>query len=320
MTQTPDNPAKILATFQSILAERQQTASRVATKEEESEQAQNQKVLTAVAQYTTDNIVRGLADLQLEFGSIVGDLSTRLSTETTKLDELKRAIAVETQRLQTLQKTRVVADALYLLTQEHQENLRLLEQRLAKEREALNKEMTGRRKVWQREQTEYETALEEAVQRLSRERERQEADYDYDTERSRKIATDDYEENKRQIERQIQETTQAREKEWAEREQVLAVHGTLLAEYQTQVAAFPAQLEEAVKKSREEGIRDANQDAKIKADLFAKEWEAIEQGYEFQIRSLEAKIQRQGEQITEISTQLQAATRQAQELAMRAFQ
>jgi hypothetical protein len=320
MTQTPDNPAKILATFQSILAERQQTASRVATKEEESEQAQNQKVLAAVAQYTTDNIVRGLADLQLEFGSIVGDLSTRLSTETTKLDELKRAIAVETQRLQTLQKTRVVADALYLLTQEHQENLRLLEQRLAKEREALNKEMTGRRKVWQREQTEYETALEEAVQRLSRERERQEADYDYDTERSRKIATDDYEENKRQIERQIQETTQAREKEWAEREQVLAVHGTLLAEYQTQVAAFPAQLEEAVKKSREEGIRDANQDAKIKADLFAKEWEAIEQGYEFQIRSLEAKIQRQGEQITEISTQLQAATRQAQELAMRAFQ
>jgi hypothetical protein len=318
MTQTPDNPAKILATFQSILAE--QTASRVATKEEEAEQAQNQKVLEAVAQYTTDNIVRGLADLQLEFGSIVGDLSTRLSTETVKLDELKRAIAVENQRLQALQKTRVVADALYLLTQEHQENLRLLEQRLSNEREALNKEMTERRKVWQRDQTEYDTALEETILRLSRERERQEADYDYDTERSRKIATDDYEENKRQIERQIQDTTQAKEKEWAEREQVLAAHGTLLAEYQTQVAAFPAQLEEAIKKSREEGIRDANQDAKIKADLFAKEWEAIEQGYEFQIRSLEAKIQRQGEQITEISVQLQAATRQAQELAMRAFQ
>jgi hypothetical protein len=320
MTQIPDSKTMILGAFQSILAERRQTASRVATKEEEAEQTQNQKVLTAVAQYTTDNIVRGLADLQLEFGSIVGDLSTRLSTETTKLDELKRAIAVETQRLQTLQKTRVVADALYLLTQEHQENLRLLEQRLTNERETLNKEMTEMRKVWQREQTESDTALDDVMQRLSRERERQEADYDYDTERSRKIATDEYEQTKRQIERQIQETAQGKEKDWAEREQVLAAHGTLLAQYQAQVAGFPAALEEAIKKSREEGIRDANQDAKVKADLFAKEWEAIEQGYQFQIQSLEAKIQRQSEQIADISTQLQAATRQAQELAMRAFQ
>jgi hypothetical protein len=322
MTQVAAKASKstILDAFQKLLAERQQMASRVATKEEEAELEQNQKVLEAVSQYTADSIVRGLADLQLEFGGIIGDLSTRLSTETTKLDELKQAIAIETQRLQALQKTRIVADALYILTQEHQENLRLLEQRLAQERETLTAEMAETRKVWQREQAEFEATVTEGDGLAERERERQEADYAYNTERSRKIATDEYEEKKRQIERELQVTTEAKEKQWAEREAVLTANGTLLAQYQTQVAAFPAELEEAIKKSREDGIRDANQDAKVKADLLAKEWEATQQGYELQIQSLDLKIQRQSEQINEISLQLQAATRQAQELAMRAFE
>ncbi|MBD3561396.1 hypothetical protein H6S82_21505, partial [Planktothrix sp. FACHB-1355] len=128
------------------------------------------------------------------------------------------------------------------------------------------------------------------------------------------------EETKRLLEREIQETTQAKEKNWAERERTLATNQKLLEEYQRKAAAFPGELDEAIKKSREEGIREADREAKVKADLLDKEWEATKQGYELQIQSLEAKIQRQTEQITEISTQLQATLRQAQELAMRAFE
>src|SRR5207253_739180 len=112
---------------------------------------------------------------------------------------------------------------------------------------------------------------------------------------------------------------QAKEKDWTERESILATHQKLLEEYQQKVTAFPSELEEAIKKSREEGIRDAHQDAKVKADLLEKEWESTKQGYELQIQSLETKIQKQTEQIAEISAQLQTALRQAQELAMRAF-
>lgn len=314
-----DSKAKILEAFQKILAERQKIESRVATKEEEAEKEQNKKVVAAASQYTVDSIVRGLADLQLDFGSVITGLSTKLTTETAKLDELKKAIAVETQHLQELQQTRVIADALYILNQEHQENLRLLEQRLNNEREILEKEIAESRKAWAREQEEYEAVLKETNELLSRERQRQEEDYNYDTEQSRKIATDEFEETKRQIEREIQATTQAKEKDWAERERILAENQTLLAEYQKKVEAIPTELDEAVKKAREEGIRDANSEAKFKADLFEKEWDATKQGYELQIQSLETKIQRQTEQIAEISTQLQAAMRQAQELAMRAF-
>lgn len=321
MTQiaAQDSKTRIIDALQIILAEQRSLSSRVATRAEEAEQERNRSVLEAVSQYTADSIVRGLADLQLDFGTTVTELANGLTRETTKLEDLKRAIAVETKNLQDLQRTRVVADALYLLTQEHQETLRQLDQQANRDREALEREKTELRKGWQQEQEEFDSNASDNRELLSQSRQQQEADYQYDSTRARRIASDDYDQARRQIEREIQETIAAKEKDWAERERILATDQGLCEEYQQRVASFPNELEAAIKKAREEGIRDANQDAKVKADLLEKEWESTRQGYEIQIQSLETKIQKQTEQIMEISTQLQTALRQAQELAMRAF-
>ncbi|MEO0537466.1 MAG: hypothetical protein AAF215_26855 [Cyanobacteria bacterium P01_A01_bin.123] len=314
-----DNRAKVLTAFEQVLAAQRSMQSRVATKAEEAEKERNLQVLEAVAQYTTDSIVRGFADLQLSFSSVIGQLSDQLTIETDKLDDLKRAIAVETQRLQDLQQARVVADALYILNQDHQENLRLLQDRITHEQEALEKEKTAAQKVWQREQAEFDQSASIRDDLLGQERQRQEEDYQYETARSRTISNDDYEETRRQAERQIQDTTQAKEKQWAERESVLAANQTKLAEYQQKADAFPQDLEEAIKQAREASIKETHDAAKVRANLLEKEWEATQQGYELKIQSLEAKIQNQAEEITSISTQLRTAMGQAQDLAMRAF-
>lgn len=314
-----DGKAKLLAAFAQVLSDRQ-SSDRIATKEEEAEKAKSQQILAAVSQYTADSIVRGLADLQLEFGTIIGSLSNQLSAQNRKCEELERAIAVETDRLQDLQQTRVVADALYLLRQEHQENLRSLEQQATDDRQLLETEIGQTRKVWQQEQEEAEAIAIETAELLQRERQRQEEDYAYEIDRSRTIATDDYEEKQRQIDRQIQATTRSKEQDWAEREQVLQTSQEALETFRRKAAAFPTELEEAIKKSREDGIRDANQDAKVKADLLEKEWEATQQGYELQVQSLEAKIQKQADQIAEITAQLQIVLQQSQALAGRAFE
>lgn len=315
-----DSKAHIIETFQQILRERQKVASKVATKEEEAEKEQNISVLEAASQYTADSIVRELADLQLDFGSVIAKVSTKLTVETSKLDELKRAIEVETQHLQELRDTRVVADSLYILTQEHQENLQVLEDTAKSDRETLEREIAFSRKTWQQQQEEYEILLLESNELLSRERQRQEEDYRYDTERSRQITNHENEATKLQIERELQAVGTIKEKQWAERERLLAANQALFAENQLKAEAFNNQLDEAVKRSREEGIREVNQEAKVKADLLEKEWDSSKQGYELQTQSLEAKIQKQTEQIKEITTQLQAAMKQAQDLAMRAFE
>ena len=157
----PNSKAKIWQSFQQILTEKKKIESKVATKEEEAEKAKNQQILDRSANYTVDSIVKGLADLQLDFGSIINQLSEKLNAESLKLEELQKAIEIETQHLQELQKIRVVADSLHILTQEHEEKLNALEKNAALRLEALEKEMATKHKLWEKERQEYEAAVEE---------------------------------------------------------------------------------------------------------------------------------------------------------------
>jgi DNA repair exonuclease SbcCD ATPase subunit len=314
-----DNKQQLLQAFQQILHERKRLESKIATKQEEADKAKNLETLAVASTYTVDSIVKGLADLQLEFGSIVNSLAEKLAQENAKLDELNRAIEIEIQILQDLQKIRIVADTLDILQQEHQEKLKNLEQDTATKQESLEKEILIKRKDWQKGQLDFEEALQTYNDLLIKERQQEQEEYQYKLETTRKLNTDAYESRKRTLERDIQEKTQQKDKDWTEREKILNEHQTLLTEYQQKVASFPNELEEAVKKSREEAIKDTSQKAKIEADLFEKEWESSKQSYELKIKSLEEAIQKQTEQIESISTQLQSTLKQAQDLAMRAF-
>jgi hypothetical protein len=314
-----DSKQQLMQAFQQIIIQRKKLESKIATKQEEAEKAKSQEILQAASTYTVDSIVKGLADLQLEFGSILNGLSEKLAQENFKLDELNRAIEIETQRLQELQQIRVVADTLDILSQEHQEKLKTLEQDTISKREALEKEITIRRKEWQKEQAEYEEKLQAYNSLLAKDRQQEQEEFQYILENTRKINTDSYEAIKRQQQREIQENSQNKDRDWAQREKILTERQPLFADYQQKVTTFPNELEEAVKKCREESIKETSQKAKIEADLFEREWESNKQSYELKIQSLEETIKKQSEQIEGISAQLQTALKQAQDLAMRAF-
>lgn len=314
-----DNKTHILEAFRQLLNQRKTTDSKVATKEETAAKEQNKQLLEVATTYTVDGIVKGLADLQLEFGSIVSGISDKLVKETQKLDELKQAIEIETQHLQELQKIRIVADALDIITQEHQAKLKNLDQDATEQQQTLEKQIVEARKKWQKEQEENEATLQQQTELLVKQRQQETENYQYELERRQKIETDDYENCARQQERELQDIEQTYQKQWQEREKTLNDHQTLFAEYQQKLATIPEELKKAEDEARKKAIEEVNRDAKVKADLFEKEWEGSKQGYELKIQSLEATIQRQTEQIADLSAQLQATMRQAQELAMRAF-
>lgn len=314
-----DSKEQLMATFQRILAQRK-LELKIATRQEEADKEKNKQILETASTYTIDSIVKGLADLQLEFGSIVNGLSEKLAKENSKLDEIKQGIEVETQHLQELQQIRVVADVLDILNQSQQEKLKVVEEDTSRQREALEKDVTETRKNWQQEQAEYEIIRQEQNELLAKQRQQELEGYQYRLELTRKINADAYQSKKRNLERELQDTTQIKEKNWVEREKILTEQQALFEDYQKQITAFTTELEEAVKKAREEAIKDIHQDAKFKAELFEKDWEATKQSYELKVQSLEQVITKQTEQINNLSTQLQAAMKQAQDLAMRAFE
>ena len=320
MVVLQDGKAQIFNAFQKILTDRKQLGSRIATKEEEAEKARNAQVLQAASTYTVDGIVKGLANLQLEFGEIVNQLSEKLAAEASKLDELERAIEIETRHLQTLQQIRVVADTRHLLTQEHQEKLRTLEQTGSDRLAALETVIAEKRSRWANDQADFENTIREQTERLTRERERQEADYQYELTRQQTIDANEFEENRRNQEKAHQEAEQVNERQWTERERVLADNQPLFADYQQRVDVFSAELTELVEKIRVDAATAVSRDAEVKAALLEKEWEATKQGYEFTIQSLEQKIQAQTEQIESFNSQLQETLQQSHALTMKAFE
>jgi hypothetical protein len=317
--QATESQTKILQEFQRILAEKKRWEYQVITKEEEAEKEKNKQLLAVASTYLPDTIVRNLADLQLDFGSIVIRLCDRLDTEVEKLEQLQKAIAIETQNLQQLKQVRIVADALHLLRQEQQEKLRAIENETARQQEALEKDWTQKRKAWIKEQEAFEIQTQEGQERLQVQRQQEEADYRYKVERQRKIESDRYEQEQRMLEKELAEQGQKKEKDWTEREQFLSTNQALFEENQAKVAGYEEALKQAYQKAKDEAIQEVSREEKVKADLVEKEWEGTQQGYEVKIAALEATIARNNEQISDLSTQLQAVTRQAQELAQRAF-
>lgn len=321
MTQAAslDSKNQIMSAFRKLLADYQQIESKVATKEEEAEKAKNQELLAKAADYTVDNIVNSMASLQLDFGNIINQLTETLTTESDKLGELNKAIAVEQEQVKQLRQVRLVADALHILRQEHQEKIRQLEEKATAQREATAKEIAQLRKAWAKEQTEFTVKTAEEVEILAQKREKEEENYQYELVRQRQIDTDNYEEDRRQQERELAEREQEQEKDWAEREKYLTDNQAEFEQHQQQIAGFEDKLKEEYNKAKGEAIKEAERKTKVQTDLLEKEWSGTQQGYELKLQSLEATMSRQTQQISELTTQLQEANNQAQNLALRAF-
>jgi hypothetical protein len=263
MAVAKDSKTQILGELDRILAEQYRPSSKVATKEEEAQLAKNKEIVTKAANYTVDTIVKGMADLQLEFGSIIAGLSDQLTLEVEKLTEAKQAIEIENQHRSELQKIRVVADALHIITQEHQQSLKSIDQQLTTEQEDLVKAQTSLRKQWEQSTREYAEQQAELATITAKERQKEQDEFQYKVTRDRQLQADTYAEIKRNQEQEIQARDREQQKQWKEREKFLKDHQKLLDDNLSKVIAFPAELEEAVKKAREEAIKETSKDAKV---------------------------------------------------------
>ncbi|MGI0480982.1 hypothetical protein ACN4EE_09330 [Geminocystis sp. CENA526] len=318
--QIRETKEQIMSAFGQLFVEYKQQESKIETKEEAVEKEKNKALLTKVADYTVNNIVNSMATLQLDFSNLTKEIATRLESESEVLTELKKAIIVEQEKLTQLQKVRLVADALYILRQEHQERIKTLESSTQNALDNIVKQQEKLRKDWEKEQTEFELKIAEESTLLTQQRQQQEADFTYQLQIERKREMDEYEEAKRLQERELTLANIDKNKLWEERELILTNQEAEFTQNQEKIAGFDEQIKTETNKARTEAIKEADREAQIKANLIEKEWESAKQGYDFKIQSLEAKIEQQNQQIEEIITQLKEVTNQAQNLALRAFQ
>lgn len=269
---------------------------------------------------TIGDIVGSLDHLRASFGSAISELSAKLTAEATRLAELRQAVESETTQLGDVYDLEVVEGLLDELIRTHIGKSDHFDEEMNQKRQAFEQGMADRRKAWQDEQQEHTRSIEERSASLKIARQREAAAYKYERERTRKQDADTYEANTGKLDAELDEFLQSKNREWQEREEAIAEQENLFERYRSEVEAFPEKLDAAVKKAAAEGRRPVESEAKVRTDLRATEVEGEKQIYELRVQSLEETIEKQATQIENLSKQLNAVLKQAQDLAVKALE
>ena len=306
-----DRKEDLLKAYDELLEkyrEKEKTAG-MPGKEAARQKASEDTVVKKVAAYSVENIVKGLANLKLDLSKTLTELSDTLIGEVGKLKEIQDAIVIERKNLDEIYDIEVAAGTLANLIESNEEK-----------KKAFEEEMAAAREQWRKEQEAHNLALKERDEKLLKERARESEEYLYNLKLQRKKEKDIYEEEKAALEKALKEKKEKQEKEFAEREAALSANENELAELRGKVANFPIELEKAIEKAKKEAAALTEQRAEQKADLFAKQVEGEKKVAELKIKTLEAAIKDQAAQIEALTRQLNKATAQVQDIAVKAIE
>lgn len=267
-----------------------------------------------------EQIIDGLAQLQLGFGGAVSELSEKLTTEATKLADVQSTVAAETQELKALHDLEVTEDTLDTLIQQYEDSSKAFEEEFNDRRESLEQETQDRKHAWSKEQGEHERLVRERLDDLQKTRQRDADSYQYDLEQQRNLSIDEYEHQQELLEQELAELRQQQEKEWASREKAIADREQEFAELKSKVSEFPQKLEENIDRGKDNGRNIGRYQAKVKADLREKEVDGQKHFYELRLQSLSQTIDNQDARIQSLSKQLDSALKQVQDLAVKAIE
>ncbi len=264
--------------------------------------------------------IANLDSLQLGFGSAVSELSEKLTIEAAKLAEIRDEVAEEITDLQTLHTLEVSEDTFETLIDSYETSSKAFSEELRLRQEAYQQEIQTQNKAWNKEIEQHSITLKEGVDLDRKNIQREVQEYKYNLDLQRKLDREQYVQQQADLARELAEIKEVQEKSWAERELTLAEREKQFHEAKEKVAAFVQDKEKAIDKAKGEGKGIATYQAKIKSDLYAKDVEGQKRSYEGSIQSLEDTILNQGERLTSLSKQLEAALKQVQDLAVKAIE
>jgi len=186
--------------------------------------------------------------------------------------------------------------------------------------ETLTQEFLQQKKAWEREQEDHKRLVKERNDERSKTTQREIALYKYNLELQRKLSSDEYEQTQSRLNNELEEFRQLQEKQWTEKEKLIAEQEQKVAEAQNKVESFAKEKELAAKRATEEGKGIAHYQAKIKTDLYAKDVEGQKRFYEQRLESLAQTIQNQEARVQGLAKQLESALKQVQDLAVKAIE
>ncbi|TAE70707.1 MAG: hypothetical protein EAZ85_11580 [Bacteroidetes bacterium] len=319
MLETLKSKDELMRSFKNLRLIYKAKQAEIKTKEEDAQYEKNKKLVETTAIYTAENIVKDLANLHIDFNKSIEELGVQLENEVNKLNDLKSSITVANLQLLEVSNTKIAADALHILKLEQEAQNKIFEENKINQLKNIDTEKTNTLIFWEKEQKEFDSMVLERTEKLKNEREKELADYKYELENSYKIEADQFTEKKKNLERELRDIDFKKNKDWNNREKFLTQNQAKFDEYKNKIDNADNEIQEATKKAREEAIKNASREAKIRSELWEKEMDGAKQVYELQIQTLENSIEKNTSHLEKLQIELKDALTQVQSLSVKAM-
>jgi len=287
------------------------------------QKANERKTRVAVEQadkLSLDSITQGIGQLKGEINKTFSDLLEKLETELANYQEVKKAIAAKENELGEIYEIQKSASSLAALIEAQNQRRKEFELEMETKKQALAAEIEGTRKEWQAEKAQYEALIKEKRDADEKLKKREKEEYEYKFKREQQLAKDKFEDEKAKVEKSLAEKREQTEKELSEREQIVA-------EREKKIDALESRITE-LEQTRDKAVADAVKEttARLKADfeakemLLKKEFEGERNVFSTRIQSLEATVKSQNEHLATITKQIEKASMQVQDIAVKAIE
>lgn len=272
------------------------------------------------AQGKMEMVIATLNALGEQFNTALSQLSTYLLVEATHLKAVCSQVDQESQRLAILYDLTIEENTLGQLLEQYTHTKKEYAEALKQQQETLENTFTEKHQAWQQEKEEIEQQLQEQQTTARKNQGREKTEYQYTVQLQRDMSKETYVQESKQQQEALKALAETHRKAWEEREKALSEREQQFKEFKEKAEQLPKELETAMKKAKEEGGGIARHQAKIKADLLAKETTGEEEIFRLKINSLNSEVTKQAEQIDKLSAQLEIAFKQTQELAVKAIE
>jgi hypothetical protein len=269
---------------------------------------------------SVENILLSLENIEQGLGTSINEISAKLTLEADSLAELLKQTQEKTEVLQSLYNIQISEDTLDKLLDEYEQLEENFAQELKNQRVTTEENYQELLKNWHKEQQKHEKSWQEQLNTTAKNQIREYQEYQYELEHARKSERDSYDQKKKQLQIDLDEIRETKINEWNEREKALKIREDEFLKYQAEFEQLPDKTDKEVKKAEAEGKAIIEKDAKVKADLLAKEQDSQKRMYELRTQSLQALMDSRKTQIESLNRQVEAAYKQAQDLAIKAIE
>jgi hypothetical protein len=308
---------EMIQAYNTLLKELEEKQAGELKPEKKIEEKKTKEAVQIASSLTTEGVGKEIAELKLEIGRTLTRIADQLEGEVNRFVAIRSAITAKEKELQELYEIEKTAMSLAALIEAQNQKRQEFTSEMENKREILRQEIDTTRTAWEKEQEDHDAAVKERDTAEKKKQTREKEEFEYAFKREQQLATDRFTYEKAKLEKELKDKKEQLENELKSREAAIAEKEAELNDLRKRAVQFPKELETSVTKAVKETSDRLLLEAKTREELLKKESEGERNVFKARIDSLEKTASEQGERITVLTKQLEAAYQKVQDIAVK---